>query len=187
MLWIFTAKDWQVLRKWRGKGGGAMCLFVCACVKEGNHELLWVSACTWCNTGTTTCAFSQRQKRLKYQASTKIIGASTSILTTGNIALCKEAKNGEVQVDPKWDYITQRYFQLLILIFNDFRRCLWLRANIVFLYRKQTLVICLNSDIIQKIKLTEWMSCSFLCEKLVRWWPVSLTWLYWQILKQFCE
>lgn len=136
--WIVMLKDWQFLRKWRCKGGGAVCLFVCACVREGNHKLLWVSVCTWCNTGTKTertCGFRKYENFRLRVTSAEIIGASPSILTARNIDLCKEAENGEVQVHPKWDYITQRYFQLLILIFSDFMRCLWLRAKIVFLYR----------------------------------------------------
>lgn len=85
-----------------------MCLFVCACVKEENHELLGVSTCTWCNTATKTeqtCGFfSQRQKRLTFQPpghfNRNYWSFKEQYYVLVILLFARTQKNGEVQVDP---------------------------------------------------------------------------------------
>lgn len=105
----------------RQRGRSLLFVCVCACFMGGKPSCEWV-----CAHGAThqpkqsrpALAGTEKTKISGSQVtSAEILEASTATLNT---VLLKEANDGEAQVDPKWDYITQRYFHLLILLFHLF-------------------------------------------------------------------
>lgn len=148
-------------------------MFVCACVREGKHELLWVSVCTCCNQNRVDLWIlteTETTKRGHFNRNYWSLNVNINNVILLFARRQKMEEDSSIQNEiTSLKGPSSFWFSFSMILGGG---CDW--EQTVFLYWKKTLVICLNSYRILYRK-SSWMNELLL--PVLNWHDLFLPWM----------